>query len=114
MSRPPSSPVGIARRSSAKAHENGQRWPGLAPGGSRAPRGAANNDVYVQPRRGDYVNTWRIRPVCVVDRGLPRRVEGGLALWPGSVNSWAVVACTLLVVGGLATAAVRLNVLPTF
>ena len=56
----------------------------------------------------------RLDEECPRDRGLPRRVEGGLALWPGSVNSWAVVACTLLVVGGLAAAAVRLNVLPTF
>jgi hypothetical protein len=40
--------------------------------------------------------TWRVRPICVILRGVPQRVQGGPALWPGtSAAAWALLLPSL-------------------
>jgi hypothetical protein len=54
----------------------------------------------VQPgKAGQYVRTWRARPVCVLRNGVPKRIWGGLSLWTGGAGgigailfAWAVLA----------------------
>lgn len=48
------------------------------------------------PRTRTYVNSWRVRPICLVDTnsGAPLRVYGGLRVWPANARGWAIVIAT--------------------
>jgi hypothetical protein len=53
----------------------------------------------VQPGlAGNYVRTWRARPICVLKNGLPKRIWGGLSLWTGGAGGfWAIVLSWLTI-----------------
>jgi hypothetical protein len=54
----------------------------------------------VQSRKDTFINTWRIRPICIIDRksNNPLRVYGGLTIWPGKVVSgWIVLILTIII-----------------
>lgn len=46
----------------------------------------------VQPNKaGQYVRTWRARPVCVLKHAFPKRIWGGLSLWTGGAGGISVI-----------------------
>ncbi len=46
----------------------------------------------VQPdKSGQYVRTWRARPVCVLKHSFPKRIWGGLSLWTGGAGGISVI-----------------------
>jgi hypothetical protein len=58
----------------------------------------------VQPEQtGQYVRTWRARPICILKHYFPQRIWGGLSLWTGGaggtgaiVFAWVVIAICIL------------------
>jgi len=58
----------------------------------------------IQPgKAGQYVRTWRARPVCVLKNLFPKRIWGGLSLWTGSaggvgaiVFAWSVIVLIIV------------------
>jgi hypothetical protein len=49
-------------------------------------------------KAGQYIRTWRARPVCVLKHNFPKRIWGGLSLWTGGADglkailfSWSVI-----------------------
>jgi hypothetical protein len=47
-------------------------------------------------QKGEFINTWRIRPLCVLKNNSASIVQGGLAVWPGNLRGWLLVVPTLL------------------
>lgn len=59
------------------------------------------------------VRTWRVRPICVIVRGVPQRVPGGPAHWPGTLAAaWTILLPSLLAVLWVAAACWREHVSP--
>ena len=54
----------------------------------------------IQPgKSGQYIHTWRARPICVLKHAIPKRIWGGLSLWVGGAGglrvilfSWSIIA----------------------
>jgi len=58
----------------------------------------------IQPdKAGQYVRTWRARPIFVLKHHLPKRIWGGLSLWTGGVGSiGAILFSWLVIIGAIA------------
>ena len=58
----------------------------------------------IQSKQNTFVNTWRVRPICVIEVNTktPVRVNGGIAVWPGNARGWVLLIGTLLAVFALA------------
>lgn len=49
----------------------------------------------VQRARHASKRTWRVRPLCVLRQGIPKRVPGGMRRWPTGARGWTLLAATL-------------------
>jgi len=53
----------------------------------------------IQPdKAGQYVRTWRARPVCVLKHHLPSRIWGGLSLWTSGAGGVGVIIFSWLLI----------------
>lgn len=57
--------------------------------------------VLVQPgKAGEYVRTWRARPICILKHHLPSRIWGGLSLWTsGAGGAEAIIFAWVCIIG---------------
>lgn len=53
----------------------------------------------LQPEKaGQYVRTWRARPICVLKKHLPSRIWGGLSLWTSGAGGVGVIVFSWLLI----------------
>jgi len=48
-------------------------------------------------KTGQYVRTWRARPICVIRHYLPKRIWGGLSLWTSGAGGAGVIAFSWMI-----------------
>jgi len=52
----------------------------------------------VQPHKsGQYVKTWRARPIAILKNNSPTRVWGGVSLWTGGASGFSVIVVSWLI-----------------
>ncbi|PKN79347.1 MAG: hypothetical protein CVU48_05535 [Candidatus Cloacimonetes bacterium HGW-Cloacimonetes-1] len=62
----------------------------------------------IQPdKAGEYVRTWRARPICVLKYSFPKRIWGGLSLWNATAGGIGAIVFAWAVIAGVAYAWVQ-------